>query len=236
MTLGEKTLPEDVCYLEGGSGVCGPVCAAGGPCAEGGDARMLTLVSEVEIQGDLSRKIPTEDEYTDRPSRRSDGSLFLTQPGSKSTPPFQEPLEVGENDSLSQCFTGTESTAESEGCSFLAPPCRTDCIPLSPEKYLKREIEDASCLPWVASSNSTDGYVGCGNSPGEDHEPLLGSLKYGPLPHCAYSMGLPSEAAASMAEAGEQPQDGADVKLPGSERGASGSGGSPSDQPPVSGK
>ncbi|KAH0520728.1 Tumor necrosis factor receptor superfamily member 11A [Microtus ochrogaster] len=230
MTLGEKMFPEDMCYPEGGSGVCEPVCAA-----EGGDARMLTLVSEVEIQGDLSRKIPTEDEYTDRPSQPSNGSLFVIQPGSKSTPPFQEPLEVGENDSLSQCFTGTESTAESEGCSFLAPPCRTDCIPLSPEKYLKREIEDDSCLPWVASSNSTDGYTGSGNTPGEDHEPLLGSLKCGPLPQCAYSMGLPSEAAASMAEAGGQPQDRAEAKLPSSERGASGSGGSPSDQPPVSG-
>lgn len=235
MTLGEKMFPEDMCYLEGGSGVCEPVCAAGGPCAEGGDARMLTLVSEVEIQGDLSRKIPTEDEYADRPSQPSDGPVFLIQPGSKSTPPFQEPLEVGENDSLSQCFTGTESTAESEGCSFLVPPCRTDCIPLSPEKYLKREIEDDSCLPWVTSSNSTDGYTGSGNTPGEDHEPLLSSLKCGPLPQCAYSMGG-SEAAASMAEAGGQPQDRADVKLPSSERGALGSGGSPSDQPPVSGK
>ena len=76
--------------------------------------RTFTLVSEVETQGDLSRKIPTEDEYTDRPSQPSTGSLLLIQQGSKSIPPFQEPLEVGENDSLSQCFTGTESTVDSE--------------------------------------------------------------------------------------------------------------------------
>ncbi|OBS82488.1 hypothetical protein A6R68_23525, partial [Neotoma lepida] len=235
MSLEEKMLPENMCYPEDGTGVCGPVCAAGRPCAEGRDARMFTLVSEVETQGDLSRKIPTEDEYTDRPSQHRDDSLFLIQPGSKSTPPFQEPLEVGENDSLSQCFTGTESTVDSEGCNFIDPPCRTDCIPLSPEKYLKKEIEGDSCLPWVASSNSTDGYTGCGNTPGEDHEPLMGSLKCGPLPQCAYSMGLPSEAAAGTEEAGEQPQDRADVKLPSSERGASGSGNNPSDQPPASG-
>ncbi|KAL6031770.1 hypothetical protein STEG23_020904 [Scotinomys teguina] len=235
MSLEEKMLPENMCCSEDGTGVCGPVCAAGRPCAEGGDARMFTLVSEVETQGDLSRKIPTEDEYTDRPSQLPDGSLFLIQPGSKSTPPFQEPLEVGENDSLSQCFTGTESTVDSEGCNFTEPPCRTDCTPLSPEKYLKKEIEGDSCLPWVASSNSADGYTGCGNTPGEDHEPLMSSLKCGPLPQCAYSMGLSSEAAASMAEAGEQSQDRADVKLPSSERGASGSGNSPSDQPPASG-
>ncbi|XP_052592439.1 tumor necrosis factor receptor superfamily member 11A isoform X1 [Peromyscus californicus insignis] len=235
MSLEEKMLPENMCCLEDGPGVCGPVCAAGGSCAEGGDARMFTLVSEVETQGDLSRKIPTEDEYTDRPSQLPDGSLFLIQPGSRSTPAFQEPLEVGENDSLSQCFTGTESTADSEGCSFIEPPCRTDCTPSSSEKYLKKEIEGDSCLPWVASSSSTDGYTGCGNTPGEDHEPLMGSLKCGPLPQCAYSMGLPGEAAASVAEAGEQLQDRADVKLPSSERGASGSGNSPSDQPPASG-
>ncbi|XP_037066916.1 tumor necrosis factor receptor superfamily member 11A isoform X2 [Peromyscus leucopus] len=232
MSLEEKMLPENMCYPEDGPR---PVCAAGGSCAEGGDARMFTLVSEVETQGDLSRKVPTEDEYTDRPSQLPDGSLLLIQPGSRSTPPFQEPLEVGENDSLSQCFTGTESTVDSEGCSFTEPPCRTDCTPLSSEKYLKKEIEGDSCLPWVASSNSPDGYTGCGNTPGEDHEPLMGSLKCGPLPQSAYSMGLPGEAAASAAEAGEQPQDRADVKLPSSERGASGPGNSPSDQPPASG-
>ncbi|XP_051059870.1 tumor necrosis factor receptor superfamily member 11A [Phodopus roborovskii] len=235
MTLEEKMLPEDMCYPEDGTGACGPVCAAGGPCAGSGDALMFTLVSEVETQGDLSRQIPTEDEYTGRPSQPPEESLFLIQPGSKCTPPFREPLEVGENDSLSQCFTGTESTIDSEGCNFIEPPRRTDCAPWSPEKYLKKEIEGDSCPPWVASSNSSDGYAGCGNTPKEDHEPLMGSLKCGPLPQCAYSMGLPSEAAASVSEAGEQPQDQADEKLPSSERGASGSGGSPSDQPPVSG-
>ncbi|XP_060227443.1 tumor necrosis factor receptor superfamily member 11A isoform X3 [Meriones unguiculatus] len=235
MTLEEKTVPEDLCYPEdGAAGVCGPGCAAVGTCVEGGGDGMFTLVSEVEMQGDLSRKIPTEDEYTDRPSQPAAASLFLIQPGNKSTPPFQEPLEVGENDSLSQCFTGTESTVDSEGCYFTEPPCRTDCTPVSPEKYLKKEIEGDSCLPWVASSNLTDGYTGSGNIPGEDHEPPTGSLKCGPLPQCAYSMGLPSEAAASMAEVGEQPQDRAD-RLPSSERGASGSGSSPGNQPPASG-
>lgn len=230
MTREEKTVPGDC------AGVCGPVCVAGGPWAEGRDARTFMLVSEVEMQRDLSRKVPTEDEYMDRPSQTPNGSLFLIQPGSKSTPLFQEPLEVGENDSLSQCFTGTESMVDSEGCDFTEPLSRTDCMPVSPEKHLTKEIEGDSCLPWVASSNSTDGYTGSGNTPGEDHEPLPGSLKCGPLPQCAYSMGLPSEAAASLAETGVRPQDRADAKLPSSERGASGSGNSPSDQPPASGK
>ncbi|KAL1774890.1 tumor necrosis factor receptor superfamily member 11A [Sigmodon hispidus] len=238
MILEEKMLPEDMCYPEDGAGVCEPVCA------ERGDIRIFTLVSEVETQGDLSRKIPTEDEYTERPAQPSDGSLWsqppdgsllLTQPGSKPAPAFQEPLEVGDNDSLIQCPTGTESPVHSEGCNLMEPPCRTDCIPLSPEKYLTKEIKDGSCLPWVATSNSTDGYTGCGNTPGEDSEPPVGSLKCVPLPQCAYSMGLPSKAAASMADTGEQPQDRADVKLPTLESGARGSASSPSDQPPASG-
>ncbi|XP_031235692.1 tumor necrosis factor receptor superfamily member 11A [Mastomys coucha] len=219
MTQEEKMVAED------GARVCGPVCAAGR------DSRTFTLVSEVETQGDLSRKIPTEDEYTDRPSQPSNGSLFLIQQGSKSIPLFQEPLEVGENDSLSQCFTGTESMVDSEGCTFTEPPSTTDCLPVSPEKHPTKEIEGDSCLPWVVSSNSTDGYTGSGNIPGEDHEPFPGSLKCGPLPQCAYSMGLPSEAAASMADTEVQPQDRADAKLSSSERGASGSGSSPTEPP-----
>uniref|UniRef100_A0A8C6W3E2 Tumor necrosis factor receptor superfamily member 5 n=1 Tax=Nannospalax galili TaxID=1026970 RepID=A0A8C6W3E2_NANGA len=222
MTLEEKMVPEDMCS-------CGPVCAPGGPYEEGEDAGIFLLVSEVETVGDLSRQIPTEDEYMDRPLQPPDGSLFLTQPGSKSTPPFLEPLEVGENDSLSQCFTGTENMVESESCNFPEPPCRTDCIPESPEKYFQKEVEGNGCLPWAASSNSTDGYTGYGNAPGEDHEPLMGSLKCGPLPQCAYSMGLPAEATAGRAEMREQTQDGADI------RGATGSGSTPSDQPPASG-
>uniref|UniRef100_A0A452S0F3 Tumor necrosis factor receptor superfamily member 11A n=1 Tax=Ursus americanus TaxID=9643 RepID=A0A452S0F3_URSAM len=230
LTLEEKMFSEDMCCPDGG-GFCGGACVGGGPSTQGQEARVLTLVSEIE--GDPFRQIPTEDEYVDRPSQTPDSSLLcLTQPGSKSTPPFPEPLEVGENDSLSQCFTGTESLADSESCHITEPLCRTDWIPIASEKYLQKEVEGGHCPHWAASPSSADGCANCGNSPGEDREPLMASPKSGPLPQCAYGMGLPPEDAADGAG---QPTDGADVRLPSSTRGGPGSGSASSDQPPASG-
>nr|XP_012803399.2 tumor necrosis factor receptor superfamily member 11A [Jaculus jaculus] len=219
VTLEEKMVPEDMCYPDR-AGVCGPVC-------ESEDARMFSLVSEVDTQGDPSRPVPTEDEYTDRASQSPDSSVFLTQPGSKPNPPFPEPLEVGENDSLSHCFTGTESAVDSESCDFPQPPCRTDWTPVSPEKYLQRAVEGGSYSPWTSSS--ADGCSGWGAPPGEDHESMMGSPKYGPLPQCAYSMGLPAEEVEGRAEEDGPPQEAS------SARGATGSASCPGDQPPATG-
>uniref|UniRef100_A0A667GNZ7 Tumor necrosis factor receptor superfamily member 5 n=1 Tax=Lynx canadensis TaxID=61383 RepID=A0A667GNZ7_LYNCA len=229
LTLEEKMFPEDMCCPDG-VGLCGGVCAGGGPCAQGEDAGVLTLVSEIE--GDPFRQMPTEDEYVDRPFQTPDSSLSLPRPGSKSTPPFPEPLEVGENDSLSQCFTGTEGLVDSESCNFTEPPCRTDWIPIAPEKYLQKEVEGGNCPHWAASPSSAEGCAGCRNPPGEDREPLTPTAKSGPLPQCAYGMGPPPEEAA---EGTGQPTDRADVRLPGSVRGGPGSGSPSSDQPPASG-
>ncbi|TKC36312.1 hypothetical protein EI555_015421, partial [Monodon monoceros] len=228
LTLEQKMFSEDMCCPDSGG-----ACAGGGPCVPGEDAGMLTLVSEIE--GDPFRQLPTEDEYVDRPPRTPDSILFFTQPGSTSTPPFPEPLEVGENDSLSQCFTGTESLVDSESCHFAEPLCRTDWIPISSEKYLQREVEGGNWPHWAASSNSADGCAGCRSPAGEDWEPLMGCPQSGPLPQSAYGMGLPPEAAGG-AEAGGQPMDGADARLPSSTRGGPGSGGPSSEQPPASGK
>uniref|UniRef100_A0A8D1YZP9 Tumor necrosis factor receptor superfamily member 5 n=2 Tax=Sus scrofa TaxID=9823 RepID=A0A8D1YZP9_PIG len=231
LTLEEKVFSEDMCCPDGG-GACGGACAGGGLSAQGQDARVLTLVSE--ITGDPFRQIPTEDEYVDRAPQTPDSILFLTQPGSTSTPPFPEPLEVGENDSLSQCFTGTESLVDSESCHFAEPAFRTDWVPTSSEKYLLEEVEGGNGPHLAASPSSTDGCAGCRSPAGEDWEPPVDSPQSGPLPQCAYGMGLPPEAA-DRAEAGGQPLDGAEVKLPSSMRGGPGSGGPSNDQPPASG-
>lgn len=237
LTLEEKVFPEDLCCPDGGAGaagaVCGAACTGGDPCASAEDAALLTLVSETE--GDAIKQIPTEDEYLDRPPQTPDSLLSLAQPGSKPAPSFSEPLEVGENDSLSQCFTGAESLADSETCRLAEAPGRTDCMPLSCEKYLQKEVEGANCPHWAASS-SADGCPGCGNPPGEDREPLLGSPQTGHLPQCAYGMGLPPEEATYGEEAGSPPGDGAEVRPPSSSRGGPGPGSPSSDQPPASGK
>ncbi|XP_037012318.2 tumor necrosis factor receptor superfamily member 11A isoform X2 [Artibeus jamaicensis] len=223
LTLEEKMCPEDLCCPDR------EACVGGGPCASAEDATLLTLVSETE--GDLVKQVPTEDEYVDRPSQTPDSSLSLAQPGSRRAPPFSEPLEVGENDSLSQCLTGAESLADSETCRLAEAPGRTDWMPLSCEKYLQKEVEGANCPHWAASS-SADGCPGCGNPPGEDPEPLLGSPQTGPLPQCAYGVGLPPEEAADEEEATGQPGDGPDLRPPSSSRGSPGPS---SDQPPASG-
>ncbi|XP_014385124.1 PREDICTED: tumor necrosis factor receptor superfamily member 11A [Myotis brandtii] len=228
LTLEEKMFSEDLCWPEG-AGICGGACAG---CAQAEDTRMLTLVSEME--GDSFKQIPMEDEYVDRPPQTPHSLLGLTGPGSRSTPPFPEPLEVGEDDSLSQAFTGTESLPDSESCNLAKPPCRTDWIPMSSEKYLQKEVEGGNCPHWAAST-SADGCAGCGNPSGEDREPFLGSPKSGPLPQCAYGMGLPPEEAAEEAEGGGQPWNEADAQPPSSSRGGPGSGSPSSEQPPASG-
>ncbi|XP_078204381.1 tumor necrosis factor receptor superfamily member 11A isoform X2 [Callithrix jacchus] len=233
LTLEEKTFPDDMCYPDQG-GVCQGTCAGGGPYTQGEGARMLSLVIETETEEDGFRQMPTEDEYMDRPSQPADRLLFLTEPGSRSTPPFSEPLEVGENDSLSQCFTGTQSMVGSESCNCTEPLCGTDW---SSENYLQKEVDGGHCPHWAASSspNWADVCTGCQNPPGEDCEPLEGSPKHGPLPRCTYGMGLPPEKEAGRAEAGDQPEDGDDGRPPGSMRAGTGSASSPGGQAPASG-
>lgn len=225
LTLEEKLFSEDLCCRVG-AGACGDARAE--------DTRMLTLVSEVE--GDSFKQIPTEDEYMDRPPHPPGSLLRLTGPGSRCSPPFPEPLEVGEDDSLSQAFTGTESLPDAESCHVAAePPCRTDWMPVASEKYLQREVEGGHCPHWAAST-SADGCTGCGGPSREDWEPFMDSPKSGPLPQCAYGMGLPPEEAAEEAEGGGQPWDKADGQPPRSSRAGPGAGSPSSEQPPASGK
>ncbi|KAM6217560.1 tumor necrosis factor receptor superfamily member 11A [Rhynchocyon petersi] len=171
LTLEEKEFSEDVCYPSGGT------------CAEE-DATILSL--GIELEGNPFRHMPTEDEYVDRPLQHPDTSLSLAQAGSRTTPPFPEPLEVGENDSLNQCFTGTESEVDLEDSHLAKPLCRTDWIPVASEKYLQREVEGGMCPHWAASSSG--GCAGCSDPPGEVQEPLLVPLESGPLPQCANSL------------------------------------------------
>ncbi|XP_054981672.1 tumor necrosis factor receptor superfamily member 11A [Sorex araneus] len=203
LTLKEKILPGDAACANRG------VCVA--PCGRGEEAPLLALVSETE--GPASWQVPTEDEYPDRALQSPDplSSLLPAQPGSQGTPPFSEPLEVGENDSLSQCFTGTENLADSDSCLCPAPLCRTDW-------GCEGWGEAAPGPPWAAGASAADSCVGCRTLPG--------SPQPGPLPQCAYGMGLPP------ADTAAEAADGADSPLPSSER----AGGPPTaDQPPASG-
>ncbi|XP_055273462.1 tumor necrosis factor receptor superfamily member 11A isoform X2 [Moschus berezovskii] len=216
LALEQKVLSEDARRPEAGA-----ACAAA--CAPRGDAEMLSLVSEIE--GGPCRPVPTEDEYTDRPPRTAGSAVALTPPGGRS--PFPEPLEVGENDSFSQCFTGTDSLGGCESPCLPAPPCRTAWRPASPKKSSHGEAGGGRCPPWAGGARSADGCAGCGDPAAGDPAPGLETPPSGPLPQCAYSMGLPP--AADRPEAGAQPPDGAAAELPGPARGG------PGEQPPASG-
>ncbi|XP_055962947.1 tumor necrosis factor receptor superfamily member 11A [Sorex fumeus] len=199
LTLKEKILPGDAACPSRGGGVRGGACVA--PCGRGEEAPLLTLVSETGAPA--AWQVPMEDEYPDRAPQSPEpwSSLPPTQPGSQGAPPFSEPLEVGENDSLSQCFTGTEDLTGSDSCLCPAPLCRTDW--------------GGEGWGEAAGASPVDSCVGC--------RPLLGSPPLGPLPQCAYGMGLPPADADAA--------DGADSRLPSSER----AGGPSADQPPASG-
>ncbi|KAG8521140.1 Tumor necrosis factor receptor superfamily member 11A [Galemys pyrenaicus] len=232
LTLKEKMFSDHLCCPDGG-GVYGGASAGGGPCGQGEDSRMLTLVSETE--GDPFRQMPMEDEYTDRPAQAPDSFLFLTQPGSRSTPPFSEPLEVGENDSLSHCFTGTENAVDSGGCAFMDPLTRTDWPPVTSEKYLQKEVERGGHPHWTGSCSPADACAGCGHPPKAEQTPSLDAPQSGPLPQCAHGVGLLSEEAADRAEPGGLSTDDADGSHPSSGRGGPGPGSPSGDQPPASG-
>uniref|UniRef100_A0A8B9XYP2 Tumor necrosis factor receptor superfamily member 5 n=1 Tax=Bos mutus grunniens TaxID=30521 RepID=A0A8B9XYP2_BOSMU len=214
LTLEQKVFSEDTCHPE-----VGGACAAA--CPLRGDAEMLSLVSEID--GDPCRPVPTEDEYTDRSPRTADSVVVLTRLEAGRLP---EPLEVGENDSFSQCFTGRTAWRAPRAPPPHAP-CRTAWRPGSPKKSLHGEAGGGRCPHWAAGARSANGCAGCGDLTSGDPAPGLETPPSGPLPQCAYGMGLPP--AADRAEAGGQPPDGAAAELPGPTRGG------PGDQPPASG-
>ncbi|XP_020851443.1 tumor necrosis factor receptor superfamily member 11A isoform X2 [Phascolarctos cinereus] len=244
----EKMVPEDSCYPQGHV-----VCGEADPCKVE-DAAMLSLVSETEE--DNFRQIPTEDEYVDRAPHGSDCLLLLSRPGSKPASPFSEPLEVGENDSLSQCFTGTESTMDSESSYCTKSSCRTDSIHISSELYLQKsfhcndsnlakEVESSDRNHWAADLDLTNGCRGCreplrkyteASEKKADH--IIASFENGPFPQCACGSDLPPESQSSLASDAEGEDlsfDGTEVKFPNTKRGSSGSGGTSSDSPLASG-
>ncbi|XP_074064255.1 tumor necrosis factor receptor superfamily member 11A [Macrotis lagotis] len=247
LTTEEKMLPEDSCYPQG------LVCRKA-DSSKVEDTTMMSLVNETE--DDKFRQIPTEDEYVDRAPHGSDCLLLLSQVGSKSASPFSEPLEVGENDSLSHCFTGTENTMDSESSYCTKSSCRTDSIHISSELYLQKsfycndgnlskEMESTDRNHWAANLDLTYGYGGCkeplrkyteASEKKADH--IIASFENGPFPQCTCGLDLPPESQnilTSDAEGEDLSFDGTEEKFSSTKRGSSGSSGTSSDLPLASG-
>ncbi|XP_007486921.2 tumor necrosis factor receptor superfamily member 11A [Monodelphis domestica] len=248
LTREEKTISEDSCYPQGHI-----MCGEAGRCKVE-ETAMLSLV--IETEEDNFRQIPTEDEYVDRALHGSDCLLLLSRPGSKPASPFPEPLEVGENDSLSHCFTGTESTMDSEGSYCTKSSCRTDSIPISSESYLQKffhchdsllakEVENSDRNHWAANPDLTNGYGGCReplrkytetSEKKADH--ITEAFENGTFPQCTCGLDLAPESQnilANDAEGEDLSFDGTEVKFPSTKRGSSGSGGVSGDSPLASG-
>ncbi|XP_029446356.1 tumor necrosis factor receptor superfamily member 11A isoform X2 [Rhinatrema bivittatum] len=126
LTLDEKSFSEGMCCLNGQS-ACGKGCLDARHCHFEGDTLMLSSESE----DDQLRLGPTEDEYVYSGLQRASYLAASGPPENKPVAPFSKPLEVEEDHSLSQCFTGTESMPDAgDHCDseFL---CGTDCTQAS---------------------------------------------------------------------------------------------------------
>ncbi|XP_075777496.1 tumor necrosis factor receptor superfamily member 11A [Pelodiscus sinensis] len=208
---------------------------------------------------DNFKQIPMEDEYVDRAPHAHGFLPLLSRPDSKPMTPFSEPLEVGENDSLSQCFTGTESMVDLAGCYSSDLSYGVDCSHASSDKYLQKscpctcshmkdmERKDTDRFP--VNPESKNNCMGCGVSsrefPKKWSEPLgaavdctTTSLENGLYPQCACGLDFPSAGQSTLASNPgneETPSEGTDTKYQNTTRSTSGANCSTSDIPQASG-
>ncbi|XP_054840279.1 tumor necrosis factor receptor superfamily member 11A isoform X2 [Eublepharis macularius] len=217
----------------------------------GEDFPMLSLGDERE--DNHFQQIPTEDEYLDRIPQSRCYLPLLSQPDSTAASPFSEPLEVGENDSLSQCFVGTESLAELSNCCCSSLSCRTDSPQFCTDKCPQSSCHHCNCNNiGDTESGGTSGSLlipevtnscpACGVSPRESpRKPssTADSLKEnGPSPQCTCALDSASvdqNAPASSPRARSEPPDGTDAKHQNAKRNNAGSNCSTSDLPAASG-
>uniref|UniRef100_A0A8D0GIK7 Uncharacterized protein n=1 Tax=Sphenodon punctatus TaxID=8508 RepID=A0A8D0GIK7_SPHPU len=219
------------------------------------DVPTLSLIAESE--GDHFRQTPMEDEYVDRTPY---GYLpLLSRSDSKPVSPFSEPVEVGEDDSLSHCFTGMESLEDLTCCCGADSFYGVDCVHASPGKCLQKschfdysnmnevESQDVNCsmLNPEGMSRCTGCGVPCRESPRKWNE-LLGAaaenptvpFEAGTAARCTCGSDSPSvdeSASTSDASTGDASSDGNDAKYQNTNRSASGANCNTSDLPPASG-
>ncbi|XP_067323628.1 tumor necrosis factor receptor superfamily member 11A isoform X2 [Anolis sagrei] len=112
-------------------------------CELGEDFPKQSLITMSE--DDHFRQVPMEDEYMDRISHGPHYLPLLGQAESKPISCFSEPLEVGENDSLSQCFMGTENVMEFPYCCCSDASYGTDTVQAPSHKCLPTSCHHSAC-------------------------------------------------------------------------------------------
>lgn len=127
------------------------------PYEAGGNLQQLSVVTESDH--DHFPPVPTEDEYTDKDLHAADYLSLLSRPDSKTVSSFSEPVEIGENDSLNQCFSGvgsSEDVSVSQGSDSF---CNADGAHTAMDKYFQKPYQHAHSCPKEIDSKDTDRFA-----------------------------------------------------------------------------
>ncbi|XP_062424491.1 tumor necrosis factor receptor superfamily member 11A [Rhea pennata] len=125
------------------------------PYERAGNLQEFSVVSETD--DDHFPPVPMEDEYMDKDLNTADYLSLLSRPDSKTVSSFSEPVEIGENDSLNQCFSGTGSTEDISVAQGSDPSSEMDGTHAAIDRYLQKSCQHAhSCPKEIIDNKDTD--------------------------------------------------------------------------------
>uniref|UniRef100_A0A8C6ZJS8 TNF receptor superfamily member 11a n=1 Tax=Nothoprocta perdicaria TaxID=30464 RepID=A0A8C6ZJS8_NOTPE len=203
------------------------------PCGVAGNLQEFSVVSETG--DDHFPPVPMEDEYTDKDLNTADYLSLLSQPDSKTVSTFSEPVEIGENDSLNQCFSGVGSTEDVSAAQGLNPSSKTDSPRAAVDKYLQKSCVQAPSCPKEADTKDTDGLRSQPYGAAADGAPS--SPETGSHAQCTCGLHVLSAGQSTLASdraVEDASSEGTDAKSQRT-RSTSGTSSSTSDLPPASG-
>ncbi|XP_010226820.1 PREDICTED: tumor necrosis factor receptor superfamily member 11A [Tinamus guttatus] len=226
------------------------------PYEAAGNLQGFSVLSETD--DDHFPPVPMEDEYTDKDLNAADYLSLLSQPDSKTVSTFSEPVEIGENDSLNQCFSGVGSTEDVSAAQGPDSSSKMDGTHAAIDRYLQKCCQQAPSCPKEADTRDTGGFavnhdtekvcVRCGvsyrGSPGKRSQPYRAgpgsaptSPETGSYAQCTCGLHILSAAQSTPASdrgVEDASSEGTDTKSQ-STRSTSGTSSSTSDLPPASG-
>ncbi|XP_035174442.1 tumor necrosis factor receptor superfamily member 11A isoform X2 [Oxyura jamaicensis] len=227
------------------------------PCEARGNLQQLSVVTETD--NDHFPPVPTEDEYMDKELNAADYLSLLSRPDSKTVSSFSEPVEIGENDSLNQCFSGVGSTEDisvSQGSDSFSD---ADGAHAAMDKYLQKSYQRVHSCPKEIDNKDTDRFatnhdsekicVRCGisyrESPRKWSKPCCAAVdsastspETGSYAQCTCGLNFLSAGQSTLASdhgMKDASSDGTSTKHQNTSRSASGTNSSTSDLPPASG-
>ncbi|XP_025971494.2 tumor necrosis factor receptor superfamily member 11A isoform X5 [Dromaius novaehollandiae] len=124
------------------------------PYEAAGNIQEFSVVSETD--DDHFPPVPMEDEYMDKDLNSADYLSLLSRPESKTVSSFSEPVEIGENDSLNQCFSGIGSTEDISIAQGSDPSSKMGGTHAAIDKYLQKSCQHAHSCPQEMDNKDTD--------------------------------------------------------------------------------